>query len=550
MTRDTTRVPPPAPGPAPAPIAAASRRAPRPPHQPVAPGASTPRGPAGQRRAAGFGLRHPGLPAAAMDCAAVLAGAWPLGPGAGAYAVGPTVAVFLLANRRAGLYERTFAPSALDEVPALAVRAAMAWAPAAAMVAAADPGRALGWAALLVAVTVTAVAACLLRAVSYAIQRGYARRHPGGALIIGPLPAVRRIAAALLAHPEYGMRPYGLVVPGTPAPVPAAQMAASAPAATTMAPAPAADPPLRPLVAAFPAPAAEPQSQAHAPQLPPLLLLTGHGDLTSAVVRGAVRHALVVGPEALDHRTATAVRLLGLRGCHLWHLSAPPAAGTASRHRRGHLWGFACHPLEPSPYPWQRTGARPARLAKRALDAAAAGTALLVLTPVLAACALAVRLADGPGVLFRQERIGLGGRPFILLKFRTLRPSDEQESATRWTVVGDPRISAVGRLLRKTSMDELPQLWNVLRGDMSLVGPRPERPHFVREFERTHPGYRDRRRMPAGITGLAQVNGLRGDTSIADRARFDNHYIDTWSLWQDVTLLLRTVAAVFRFGGS
>jgi lipopolysaccharide/colanic/teichoic acid biosynthesis glycosyltransferase len=111
-------------------------------------------------------------------------------------------------------------------------------------------------------------------------------------------------------------------------------------------------------------------------------------------------------------------------------------------------------------------------------------------------------------------------------------------------------MSAVGRLLRRTSLDELPQLWNILRGDMSLVGPRPERPYFVEQFSTAYPGYGDRHRMPAGLTGLAQVHGLRGDTSIADRVRFDNHYIDSWSLWQDVAIILRTVRAVFRMGGS
>ncbi|MBB1255997.1 sugar transferase, partial [Streptomyces alkaliterrae] len=191
-----------------------------------------------------------------------------------------------------------------------------------------------------------------------------------------------------------------------------------------------------------------------------------------------------------------------------------------------------------------------AALAKRALDVAAASLALLLTAPVLLACALAVRLADGPGILFRQERVGQGGRSFTLLKFRTLRPADALESATLWSVADDQRMSPVGRWLRRTSLDELPQLWNVLRGDMSLVGPRPERPYFVRQFSQRYSGYAERHRMPAGITGLAQVHGLRGDTSIEERARFDNLYIDTWSLWQDVRILLRTAVSLARPGGS
>ncbi|MBC3991098.1 sugar transferase, partial [Streptomyces sp. AC563] len=184
-----------------------------------------------------------------------------------------------------------------------------------------------------------------------------------------------------------------------------------------------------------------------------------------------------------------------------------------------------------------------------ALDVCAAALGLVAVAPLLAACALAVRCSDGPGVLFRQERVGRDGRPFVVLKFRTLR-SDAFESATRWSVADDQRMSAVGRWLRRTSLDELPQLWNVLRGDMSLVGPRPERPYFVREFSQRYPAYRARHRMPVGITGLAQVHGLRGDTSIEDRVRFDNHYIETWSLWQDVRILLRTAGSLFRCGGS
>jgi exopolysaccharide biosynthesis polyprenyl glycosylphosphotransferase len=187
---------------------------------------------------------------------------------------------------------------------------------------------------------------------------------------------------------------------------------------------------------------------------------------------------------------------------------------------------------------------------KRVLDVVVALAAAVVLAPVLLAAAVAVRLDGGPGVIFRQQRVGVDGRCFDVLKFRSLRPADDQESATRWTVAGDRRMSRVGRLLRATSIDELPQLWNILRGDMSLVGPRPERPHFVDEFARTYPSYGARHRVPSGLTGWAQVNGLRGDTSIGDRARFDNYYVENWSLWLDLTILLRTVTAVVAARGS
>jgi lipopolysaccharide/colanic/teichoic acid biosynthesis glycosyltransferase len=136
-----------------------------------------------------------------------------------------------------------------------------------------------------------------------------------------------------------------------------------------------------------------------------------------------------------------------------------------------------------------------------------------------------------------------------VLKFCTLRPVAESESATRWNIGQDARLTPVGKFLRWTSLDELPQLWNVVRGDMSLVGPRPERPYFVEEFTRQFPWYKARHRVPAGLTGWAQIHGLRGNTSIADRSRFDNFYIENWSLWGDLKILLRTAGQVIRGGG-
>ena len=187
---------------------------------------------------------------------------------------------------------------------------------------------------------------------------------------------------------------------------------------------------------------------------------------------------------------------------------------------------------------------------KRVLDVVASAAGLLLLGPVLLACALVVRVGVGPGVLFRQERVGLDGRRFELLKFRTLTASGPAESATRWSVVDHDRLGAAGRWMRRLSLDELPQLWNVLRGDMSLVGPRPERPYFVERFSREHEEYLWRHRVPCGLTGWAQVHGLRGDTSIGERARYDNHYIENWSLWLDVRILLGTVRQVLRATGA
>jgi exopolysaccharide biosynthesis polyprenyl glycosylphosphotransferase len=186
----------------------------------------------------------------------------------------------------------------------------------------------------------------------------------------------------------------------------------------------------------------------------------------------------------------------------------------------------------------------PARVLKRVFDVVVAGTALVLLSPVIAVCSLAVLVEGGRGVIFRQPRVGRDGVVFECLKLRSMRPATEADSATTWSIAADGRVGRVGRLLRRTSLDELPQLWNILRGDMTLVGPRPERPHFVDRFCAEYDHYAHRHRVQAGLTGLAQVSGLRGDTSIADRVRFDNYYIEHWSLWLDIKIIIRTFAEV------
>lgn len=188
--------------------------------------------------------------------------------------------------------------------------------------------------------------------------------------------------------------------------------------------------------------------------------------------------------------------------------------------------------------------------AKRLIDILVSLTALVVLAPVLALTALAVRFETGRKVLFPQERVGSRGKVFTLYKFQSMIPTDSHESATNWSVHNDDRIGRVGRFIRKTSLDELPQLLNILHGDMSLVGPRPERPHFVEKFNNQYDSYRLRHRVRPGLTGWAAVNGLRGDTSIEERAYFDNVYIDNWSLWLDMKIIARTFLAVFGGQGS
>jgi len=175
---------------------------------------------------------------------------------------------------------------------------------------------------------------------------------------------------------------------------------------------------------------------------------------------------------------------------------------------------------------------------KRIFDLIVGSLLLLVTSPFFIAATIGVRLS-GPGpIFFRQQRIGQNGRVFQLLKFRTMRVNEDSD--VTWSVEDDRRVTFVGRILRRTSLDELPQLVNVLRGQMSLIGPRPERPYFVDQFAGEVSRYDDRHRVPVGITGWAQAHGLRGDTSIPERIRFDNYYIEHWSLWRDLIITIRT----------
>jgi Undecaprenyl-phosphate glucose phosphotransferase len=183
-------------------------------------------------------------------------------------------------------------------------------------------------------------------------------------------------------------------------------------------------------------------------------------------------------------------------------------------------------------------------VAKRAFDVLFSAVALLLVSPVMLVVALAVKLASRGPMLYRQERMGMDGAVFQIFKFRTMR-ADAEQAGARMATAGDERRTAVGGFLRRTSLDELPQLFNVLRGDMSLVGPRPERPVFIEEFKRQIPKYHLRHKVKAGITGWAQINGLRGQTSIQKRIEYDLYYIENWSLLLDLKILVRTALGGF-----
>jgi exopolysaccharide biosynthesis polyprenyl glycosylphosphotransferase len=184
------------------------------------------------------------------------------------------------------------------------------------------------------------------------------------------------------------------------------------------------------------------------------------------------------------------------------------------------------------------------RIAKRAFDLIVAGTLLVALAPLFFLVALAIKIDSRGPVLFRQQRVGLDGGEFTMLKFRSMiAGADTHDREAGLGLTNDPRRTRVGTILRRLSLDELPQLLNVLRGDMSLVGPRPERTHFVREFQTLVPKYLDRHRVKTGMTGWAQVNGLRGNTSLTERLNYDLYYIENWSVALDIKILLRTLRA-------
>jgi exopolysaccharide biosynthesis polyprenyl glycosylphosphotransferase len=186
-----------------------------------------------------------------------------------------------------------------------------------------------------------------------------------------------------------------------------------------------------------------------------------------------------------------------------------------------------------------------AALGKRSFDLAASAGLLLVLSPLLVAISIAVLASSGRPILYRQSRMGHDGRVFNMLKFRSMR-HDAESVGPGWTTQADPRRTRVGRWLRARSLDELPQLINVFRGDMSLVGPRPEQPTYIEEFRREIPGYMLRHKVRAGMTGWAQVHGWRGDTSIQERVEHDLYYIQKWSFWLDLRILLMTVVRAGR----
>jgi exopolysaccharide biosynthesis polyprenyl glycosylphosphotransferase len=273
-------------------------------------------------------------------------------------------------------------------------------------------------------------------------------------------------------------------------------------------------------------------------QLP---LLGELSELADVVTRYRIQRVIVCFPATRD---ADLVPLL--RACQPLPVDVcvvPRMYELGAALPRGYLDELGDIPL----VPLRRLGAgRLGAGAKSTFDFVAATALLIAVTPVLLALAVAVRLDRGGPALFRQTRLTRGGQMMELLKLRSM--IDHPDSDTRWAVLPE-HTNRLGQWLRSTHLDELPQLVNVLRGQMSLVGPRPERPYFAAAFEQQIPRYGDRHRMRAGLTGWAAVNGLHGDTSIAERIRFDNFYVEHWSPWMDLVILARTLCTLSS-GGS
>jgi len=435
-------------------------------------------------RRAGFALAPVTL---AIDLSAVVAASVALSLSTVSCIV--LTALVLILNCAGGHYRASISPSLLDELPGLVGRALVAGAIATALrVFVALPVKD----GLVNAAIVFLVLAVAGRALAYPLVRVYRRSGGKGdtTLIVGCGSIGAKVAATLLDHPEFGLWPVGFVDD-------------------------------------------EPRVAVDDRRIP---VIGGLGQLPDLLRTHRIRNVIVAFTSSREHNLVEVLRGCDRMSCEIFfvpRLHELHGAGPATEA----LWDIPLTRLSRASYRtlmWRT---------KRLFDVVVSATALVVLSPLMLACALAVRLETGPGVIFRQERVGLDNRRFEILKFRTLAPGDGGPD-TRWNIGSDPSIGPVGRTMRKLSLDELPQLWNILVGDMSLVGPRPERPSFVEAFSRQYPLYVARHRVPTGLTGWAQVHGLRGDTDIADRVAFDNYYIENWSMWSDVKIMLRTFGQV------
>ncbi len=266
----------------------------------------------------------------------------------------------------------------------------------------------------------------------------------------------------------------------------------------------------------------------------------GNISQAGSMVREKQVSTLIISPSADEPDTIPRL-VKACYGVNVDFLYMPEIQGTDGRPRRvlefggTPLWALKENPFDG----WLG-------IVKRGFDIVVSSILFILLMPVLLIITLLVKLDSRGPIFYHQKRIGLDGREFECVKFRSMKINAESKTGPVWAKPDDARVTRVGKVLRRWCLDELPQFWNVLRGDMSLVGPRPERPEFVREFEQQIDGYHERHRVRAGLTGWAQINGLRGDTPIEERTKYDRYYVENWSLMLDLKILLLTVKAVVK----
>ena len=386
-----------------------------------------------------------------------------------------------------GLSPGRLAPRASDEVSGLAQRVALAMVAVGLVV---GPEVVLGdmvrWGILVIALTITA------RAVLYDVLRRL--RSRGIALdpvvVVGAGPIAVDLVESMREHPECGLEPVGFVD----------------------------------------------HNPAQRSSLP---YLGRVADLSEIMNTSGARHALFAFGMARESEMIATIRHCDPRS-HYYVLLRFFELGVdcGPPDQRADIAGFPVLRIRPS------APGHPMLTMKRVFDVTASLIGLIVLAPVMALSAVAVRLSSPGPILFRQTRVGRDGVTFEILKYRSMTVNEDSD--VTWSVETDNRVTPVGRFLRASHLDELPQLFNVLKGDMSLVGPRPERPFFVEQFGDDVRGYRDRHRVKSGITGWSQVNGLVGDSSIEERARRDNWYIEHWSFWSDLWIVIRTLPTMSR----
>jgi exopolysaccharide biosynthesis polyprenyl glycosylphosphotransferase len=396
----------------------------------------------------------------------------------------PWALVVLVSFAAAGLYGHRLRLSALDDIPAILLGSGIGLA---AMSLAHGPvilRAALG--AALAASLVILGRGCAYLVIRRGRRSGVLRRDT---VLIGTRSRAAELVARIEEHPESGLRVRGVL-------------------------------------------------GARPPGLPDLPISGSVGKLPGLIRSGVVDTVIVGDASSKEERRV----IEAIRTCAAaTEIFVLPRLSELSTAAHDEVWGVPLLRLK-----HRRSRARMA--VKRLTDVTIASAALLSVSWIIGLAALAVRLEMGPGVIYRQERVGRDGRRFQLLKLRSMRPLPVGGS-TEWAANAD-RTGRVGAFIRRYSIDELPQLVNVIRGDMSLVGPRPERPEFVDQFGHEFPSYVFRHRVMVGLTGLAAVEGLRGDTSIADRAYFDNWYIEHWSLWLDVKIMVRTASALVKGTGG